>query len=107
MIAGIVFGFLGVTFDQALNNLSWAWQAALVYIGGFLLCTNPFATAFTTKMIEEGQGTLFFFTTQVSSGGSAHTIPLVSPWIVYVLFYIAVSALLILSSILIVRHKRG
>lgn len=104
---GVALGLFNAILGRSLDSLSWTWQAALVYVGGFLLCTNPFATVFMTKAIQDEQGSLFLFTTQVSSGGATRTIPLISPWVVYVLFYAAVSGLLILSSILIIRHKRG
>jgi ABC-type transport system involved in multi-copper enzyme maturation permease subunit len=108
IVMGIIIGFLGAILEPALEDLDWVWQAALIYIGGFLLCTNPFATAITTKLIEDAENSLIFFTAQVTDqNGISHTIPLISPWIVYVLFYIVVSGLLILSSILIIRRKRG
>jgi ABC-2 type transport system permease protein len=104
---GVALGLFNAILGRTLDSLSWIWQAALVYVGGFLLCTNPFATVFMTKAIQDEQGSLFLFTTQVSSGSATRTIPLISPWVIYVLFYTAVSGLLILSSILIIRHKRG
>jgi len=108
IVLGIVASFFGPLFVPTLDEVNWIVQAALIYVGGFLLCTNPFAAAVSTKVLEEEQGTLFFFTTQVTDrAGGSHTIPLISPWIVYVIFYIAVSALLIIFSILIIKRKRG
>ena len=79
-----------------------------VYLGGLLLCTNPFAVAIATKLIEDSEGTLFFFTVPLNPAqGFARVVPLVSPWIVYVPLGVAVSALLILFSILILERKRG
>jgi ABC-2 type transport system permease protein len=101
-------GFLSNVLDRVFNDLNWVILAVLIYVGGFLLCTNPFATAVATKLVEDEENTLFFFTTQLPDAqGNLHTIPLVSPWIVYILFYTALSALLIAASILILRRKRG
>lgn len=107
-ILGIILSFLGVLLDATLDSLSWLWQIVLVYLGGFLLCTNPFATVIATKLIEEEQDSLFFFTTTATGpGGATYYLPLISPWIVYILFYAAVSAVLILLSVLIIWRKRG
>lgn len=107
IVVGITLGFLGILLETIMDNLSWLWQTVLLYLGGFLICTNPFATVFATKMIEESENTLFFFTTHINGGGVSFNAPLISPWIVYTLFYTALSALLILSSILVLRRKRG
>lgn len=107
IIVGITLGFLGVLLETILNDLGWLWQSILLYIGGFLLCTNPFATVIATKLIEDSENTLFFFTVNISSGSISFNAPLVSPWIVYTLLYTAVSAALILTSILVMRWKRG
>jgi ABC-type transport system involved in multi-copper enzyme maturation permease subunit len=106
IIVGIILGFLGVFLEGILNNMNWLWQTVLLYLGGFLICTNPFATVVTTKLIQESEGTFFFFTVNIGSGVS-YNAPLVSPWIVYTLLYTALSAVLILASILILRRKRG
>jgi hypothetical protein len=107
IIIGITLGFLGVLLETILDNLSWLWQGVLLYLGGFLLCTNPFATVVATKLIEEAENTLFFFTVNISGSGVSFNAPLISPWIVYTLFYTAVSAALILASVLVIRWKRG
>jgi ABC-type transport system involved in multi-copper enzyme maturation permease subunit len=108
IVAGILIAFLGAALDIAIDDLPWIWEAALIYVGGFLLCTNPFAVPIATKLIEEEQDSLLFFTASVyGSGSTAHRIPMISPWVVYTLFYVTVSMVLILASILIVRYKRG
>jgi ABC-type transport system involved in multi-copper enzyme maturation permease subunit len=107
IVAGIVVSFLGALSYTILEDLGWIAQALLIYSGGFLLCTNPFATAVATKLIEEQENSLFFFTMQVSgSSNVSHNILLVSPWIVYVVFYTGISALLIMSTILVIQRKR-
>ena len=108
VLVGMAVSILSAVANQALDRLSWAGQAALVYAGGLLLCTNPFATAVMTKVVQDEYDSFFFFTIQVrGSSGPAHTIPLISPWVVYILLHVVFSALLILFSTLIIRHKRG
>jgi ABC-type transport system involved in multi-copper enzyme maturation permease subunit len=108
IVALVVTLFLTAVLEPIISDLGWVMQAALIYLGGFLLCTNPFAVAVTTKLLEDAEDTLFFFTLQLTSTqGRTYTIPLISPWVVYVLFYVAVSALLIVFSILILKRKRG
>ena len=106
--AGIVVSLLGNILGPSIDNLHWVWQAALVYVAGFLVCVNPFAAAVATKLIEQEENTLLFFTIPIHHpGGRSYNIPLVSPWIVYVLFYGLLSVLLIVATILILRRKRG
>jgi ABC-type transport system involved in multi-copper enzyme maturation permease subunit len=108
IVAGIVASFLGTLLVPTLDEVDWLVQAGLIYVGGFLLCTNPFATAVATKVVEESENSLLFFTVQLTDRtGASHTIPLISPWVVYVILYVVVSALLITLSILIIRRKRG
>ena len=109
-VVGILFGLINVVVFATVDALGWIVEIALIYTAGLLICTNPFATVIATKVIEQEQDTLFFFLTHVYSAGSPGTsipVPLVSPWLVYVPFYVAVSALLILATILIIRRKRG
>ncbi|MBC8444686.1 MAG: ABC transporter permease subunit [Chloroflexi bacterium] len=106
--ASIVLSLLGNIIGPAIDNVRWVWQAALVYVAGFLICANPFATAVATKLIEQEENTLLFFTIPIHDpGGRSYNIPLVSPWIVYVLFNSLLSALLIIATILVLRRKRG
>jgi ABC-2 type transport system permease protein len=108
MLLSMVAGFGAILVEEMLANVQWGLLVVLVYIGGFLLCTNPFAVAVATKLVEDEKNTLFFFTAQISDPqGNAHTIPLVSPWIVYVLFCTLASAVLIVASILVLKRKRG
>ncbi len=66
----------------------WLIIAALVYGGGFLLAINPIATIVASEMVLVQEQTIFFF--KVSFPGSSSPfgdIWLVSPWLVYVVFY--------------------
>jgi hypothetical protein len=108
IVATFVLSFTGPLLGSRFQDLDWAARAILIYAGGFLLCTNPFATVVATKLLEDEQNTLFLFTVPLSSAqGTVKNIPLVSPWIVYVLFYTLLSALLIAASIVILNRKRG
>ena len=108
IVVSMFAGFGAVLLEQIFEDLAFAWLATLIYLGGFLLCTNPFAVAVTTILVQQTENTYWFFDAQIpGQQGNLYTIPLVSPWIVYVLFYTALSAALVLASMLILRRKRG
>lgn len=108
IMASVVIGFVGSLVSPQLDDLHWLAQAALLYLGGFLLCTNPFSASITTLIVLDEENTLFFFTTKITdSQGISHTIPLVSPWLVYVTLYLFVSAVLVLASIVVLKRRRG
>jgi ABC-2 type transport system permease protein len=104
LLFGIVLGNAGTA---SLNRLSWAWQAALIYGGGFLVVTNPFATAVATKIVLDQERTWWFFAIELTEGGARHQVPLISPWIVYLALCALACALLIGSSVAILRRRRG
>ena len=106
LLVVIVLSFLSVLFDELLGRLDWIQQAIAIYAGGALLCTNPFATAVATQLARQEQGSLFLLTVQVADeGGVSHTLPLLSPWIVYTILAIVASALLIRASVWAIEHK--
>jgi ABC-2 type transport system permease protein len=76
-------------------------EAMLIYGGGFLACTNPIATVILTEVVLQEERAVFFFTVSLSNGGN---LPLVSPWIVYVLVYALLSLVLIWLSVRSVRQ---
>jgi ABC-type transport system involved in multi-copper enzyme maturation permease subunit len=76
-------------------------EAVLYYIGGFLIAINPIATAVATEAILIQEHTAFFFTISLNNGTQ---LPLVSPWLIYIPFYLVVSLVLALVSISIVRR---
>ena len=77
-------------------------EAALIYVGGFLVSTNPILTIIATEIILQEENTILFF--DVSLQSASGTIPLVSPWIVYVLFSMVMSLLLMAGSIRMVKR---
>jgi ABC-2 type transport system permease protein len=76
-------------------------EVMLIYGGGFLACTNPIATVILTEVVLQEERAVFFFTVPLSNGGN---LPLVSPWIVYVLVYALLSLVLIWLSVRSVRR---
>ena len=74
----------------------------MIYGLGFLACTNPFITAVLTEVVLLEEGAVLFFTVPLAG----HNIPLVSPWIVYVLLCLLVSLVLIALSMRLVRAPR-
>lgn len=102
----IFMGLMVLTPMQAsLSNYTptWVEQALLIYVLGFLACTNPFITAVLTELVLLEEGAVLFFTVPVDG----HNIPLVSPWIVYVLLCLLVGVALFVLSVQLVRAPRG
>lgn len=87
-------------FNQALlasgGAISPFWEAAFYYGGGLLIATNPLATLIGTLALLIDRQEIGVFTATLPSGG---TIPLVSPWIVFVIFSVLASVVLLLWAI--------
>lgn len=89
-----------------------AWSASrlmvqvVVYYGlGALVVTNPLATALVTETVLTNEHTTFFFThTLYSPSGRSLTIPLVSPWLPYLLFCFWLGGAMVLLSMWLVRR---
>ena len=77
-------------------------EATLIYVGGFLVATNPVLTVIFTEVVLQEESTILFFDVPLQSGSGS--IPLVSPWIVYVLVYVTLTFALILVSIHLVKR---
>ncbi len=96
----IVALLLAPAFSMGLEEIfgdpPWTTLVLLIYFFGFLACTNPLLTAILTEMLIVEGKPLFFFTEQLDS---QHTILLASPWLVYTIFYLVVSVVLIRLSI--------
>lgn len=91
----------GTVIEDPFSLDSFFLQLIVIYVFGFMACTNPIITAVMTKLlIEEGKG-LFFFTETIDS----HTIYLVNPWLVYVVFYTIISIALIIITIVKVSMR--
>jgi ABC-type transport system involved in multi-copper enzyme maturation permease subunit len=80
-------------------------QVVLLYVFGTLIATNPIATAIATEVILVEEQTAFFFSVPLyTSGGTTLHVPLVSPWLPFVLFCLILGTLLILFSVQVVRR---
>jgi hypothetical protein len=77
-------------------------EAILIYTGGFLVTTNPILTVIFTEIVLQEESTILFFDVNLSS--SSASIPLVSPWIVYVLVYVILTLVLLASSVRLVKR---
>lgn len=86
--------------DVMVFSSSNLWTEALLLYGfGLLVCLNPIATAVATEFVLVEQHSTFYFTVPLSGGAN---VPLVSPWVVYVLIYLLLSVVSILLSIRLV-----
>ncbi len=87
------------------DSPSLIMQIILLYGFGLLIATNPIATVVTTEILLVDQQTALYFTQSLyGNNGASITVPLVSPWLPYVLFCFALGALLVLLSIQFVRR---
>ncbi|MCY4022045.1 MAG: hypothetical protein OXF32_01205 [Anaerolineaceae bacterium] len=68
-------------------------EAIFVYVGFLLVSLNPVATALVTQQLLADRNVAGLWTLVLSSDGS--TIPLVSPWISLVVFYLLISTILV------------
>ena len=88
------------------NTPSLAMQVILIYTLGLLIATNPVATVIATEALLVGQQTVFYFTVPLSnSSGVSLNLPLVSPWLPFVVFCLVLGALLVAGSIFLVRRR--
>ncbi len=76
-------------------------EGILYYLGGLLIAINPIATAVATEVILIQEHSAFYFTVGLNNGAQ---IPLLSPWLVYIPFYLLLSLTLTLMSVAVVRR---
>lgn len=76
-------------------------EAVILYVFGLLVATNPIATAVATEVLLVQQQTAFYFTVPLSNGAN---LPLISPWLPYILFCCVFGTLMTIGSILAVRQ---
>ena len=95
-----ILGYASTTL-LGIEEPHWALLVALIYVGGFLLALNPVATIILSEVVLLEEQTIGFFkiSLPMASGPSSagpmvmRDIWLVSPWVVYVLFYLLLAAL--------------
>jgi ABC-2 type transport system permease protein len=102
--------FSSMIYGVGLSPTAWMWEAALMY--GVILSAglSPLSAAVLTEVFLLEEDALFYFWYDVSSyiyggAGSPRTIPIPSPWTVYILIYVPVALLLLLITILLVRRQ--
>ena len=76
-------------------------EGALIYGLGLLIAINPIATAVATEVILISNQSAFYFTIPLNNG---FALPLISPWLPFMLFCFVFGWLLTLGSILAVRR---
>ncbi|MBN2471472.1 MAG: hypothetical protein JXN59_12175 [Anaerolineae bacterium] len=79
-----IFNGLGTMGTDAVETIVY-------YVVGFLIATNPLGTLFGTLMLLSDRQVVGLFPATLSSGA---TITLVSPWVVFVVFTLVVSVIL-------------
>lgn len=84
-------------------------QIAVLYIGGLLVATNPVASLIVTEVMLVNEQTLFFFTAPIydPATGNTFNIPLISPWILFTLFGLALGVIFtVMSMVNVARRER-
>ena len=76
-------------------------EGLFVIVFGLVTSTNPIGTAVLTEVILLNQSSIFYFTLPLSNG---FQLPLISPWVVYSVFVMLVSLLLLRRSIKLVNR---
>jgi ABC-2 type transport system permease protein len=98
MVLSPILGFSSTLF-LGFDEPHWLLIVVLIYIGGFLLAINPIATLIASEIVLIEEQTVWFFKISIPSlTGSSSPSPLqniwlISPWTVYVAFYVLVAAL--------------
>ncbi len=103
----IAVGTAATSLGIALQGTtpSSATQAALYYIGGFVVSLNPFIAGGLTEVIISSNRSLFFFTTSNPFGSG--TVLVVGPWLIYSAMSLLFSALFFLLTLRLARPTRG
>lgn len=82
-----ILGLFGTMFF-GYEDPHWLLIAALIYIGGILLSINPLATIILSELVLIEEQTIWFFKVSFPMNQAPiSNIWLVSPWLVYVVFY--------------------
>ena len=94
------FGNAVTGFGSGIN-VSGVVESIFIYVGLILVSLNPVATAQISQQLLAERQVLGFSTVTLASDGS--TIPIVSPWISFTVFYLVISTVLV---VLAVRQMR-
>jgi len=103
LLMAVLLAVGGSFFFGLLNarggSLSTPVQAVMWYGAGLLVSSNPLATAFVTQRLLVERQTAGVFTVTLSGS----TLVLVSPWIVFTILYLVVSAIFFFAAVRRVR----
>lgn len=82
-------------------------QVVLLYAFGLLIATNPVATLIATEVILVNNQTLFYFTAPIYNSVTSNTlnVPLISPWLPYVVFAFGLGVVFTLLSMANVARR--
>ncbi len=101
LLLPILLAVIGPLFGPSLGALgagvSPVLEAALYYGIGLLIATNPMASLFGTLVLLIDRHEIGFFSVTLQSNGSS--ILLVSPWIVFVIFSLLLSTVLMIIAV--------
>lgn len=89
-----------IGFGSGINT-SPLIESIFIYLGLVLVSLNPVATSLVSQQLLADRQVLGLWTVTLSSDGS--TIPMLSPWISFTIFYLVISTVLI---VLAVREMR-
>ncbi len=108
MLLSILSPIIGLagTFFVGAEEPHWLIVTVLIYVGGVLLAINPILTIILTEVVLISEQTVFFFKLSVPlTNAPFQDIWLVSPWLVYVLFYAALALVAYRLSVSRVRRR--
>jgi ABC-2 type transport system permease protein len=95
---------IGAFITPLLRDASTTVQSIMTYVFGAMVSTNPLATAMYTEYQVTTNQSIGFFTHTVQDRTGSFTLPLLSPWIVFTVFYLFISAVLVFIAIRRVRR---
>ena len=97
-VTSLVIDFIiRVLFESGTPLVSPLLESVLRYLSLIVTSVNPITTALTTQALLIERQALGFWTFTLSSDGS--TIPMISPWVLYSIIYLVISALLVVLAI--------
>jgi len=100
--AGLIFGSSNLTLNPTQELII---QIVGLVIGWFFVAINPIATAIATELILIEEQSALFVSLPLPYGGI--NIPVISPWIGYVLLYLIFSLFLIWAAIRFVKRTES
>ena len=103
LILVVIFFLVAYVESYSYNTFSTQIsEYILTLILWFLICTNPLMAAVMSEVILVDQQNLFYTTNSVFGSSGPSFLP--SPWIVYVVFYLFLTLLLLLLTIYYVKR---